>query len=397
MLNLHRLLFKQDDPISFHAELVPLEKQRLVLTDAKNKIRDHLRVTIASASVTVLRMPRRIEPRFRTQGSWSYRTCVRPAHIPPQEMDWDFGVYLPATIWNGTQPAFAAKAYFELVEHSLKGLCRDNGWELVTGSARKDTCIRIQITEWAHIDIPLYAAPEAQFERITEIVKADSQRHRSLMAHDDAAYLREGQDASEPTDFPWEKLQDIMMAKRDGEWQSSDPFLVTRWFADCIADHGEPLRRLCLYLKAWRDFQWPNGDGPSSIVLMICAAEAFEPRRRRDDIALQEAAERMSKMLRHDILAPAVDPSNKEDFNRLRDTERVDAAERASALRWALHAARGYGPSLCQDAVEKLRCVLGPRIPLDASLVEVETDADRVRATAAAVVAVPLVPSTRSG
>jgi hypothetical protein len=396
MLNLHRLLFKQGDPISFHAELVPTEDQRIALTDAKNAIRDHLRIAIAEASVAMLKMAKRVEPRFRSQGSWPYRTCVRPAHLPPQEMDWDFGVYLPATFWQGTQPPFAAKVYFEIVESSLRVLCREKGWELATGTACKDTCIRVRISHWAHIDICLYAAPESQFTRIAEIVKADSAGRRSFLAMDDAEYLRESADAGEPADFPWEQLQDIMLATRGGEWKASDPFAVTRWFADCIEEHGEQLRRLCRYLKAWRDFHWPQGGGPSSIVLMICAVEAFDPRFRRDDIALQDAAERMSRMLRADIVVAGID-AEKENFNRLSETDRGEAADRAASLRWAIQMARGYGPSLQRDAVEKLRSVLGPRVPLDASFVEVETEADRVRTTTAAAVVAPIVRSTRSG
>jgi hypothetical protein len=396
MLNLHRLLFKQDDPVSFHAELVPTEGQRGALTDGKNAIRDHLLATIADASISVLKMAKRVEPRFRSQGSWSYRTCVRPAHLPPQEMDWDFGVYLPATFWKGTQPPFAAKAYFELVETSLKVLCRKKGWELASGPGCKDTCIRIRISHWAHIDVCLYAVPEAQFTSIAEIVKADSVGRRSLLAMDDASYLRESSDAGEPPDFPWEQLQDIVMAKRSGEWQASDPFSVTRWFADCIEEHGEQLRRLCRYLKAWRDFHWPQGGGPSSLVLMICAVEAFEMRFHRDDIALQDAAARMCQMLRGDIFVAAID-ANKENFNRMTDAERAEAAERAGSLRWAIQLARGYGPYLKSDGVEKLRSALGPRIPCDPNLIEAETEADRVRITAAAPVAAPIVRSTRSG
>jgi hypothetical protein len=396
MLNLHRLLFKESDPVSFHAELLPEDWQRLTLTDAKNKIRDHLRSAIANASITVLQVPRRIEPRFRTQGSWSYRACIRPAHLPPQEMDWDFGVYLPATFWQGNAPPFAAKAYFELVEGSLKSLCKENGWELVTGAERKDTCIRVRISHWAHIDVPLYAVPESQFNQITELAKSQGGRRRSMLAKDDALFLRESVEAGEPADFPWEELRDIMLATRKGEWKASDPFAVTRWFSDCIEEHGEQLRRLCRYLKAWRDYRWPDGGGPSSIVLMICAVEAFERRFHRDDIALQDAAERMSRMLRADIFVAGID-SKRENFNRLSDADRVVASERASSLRWAIQTSRSFGASLRMDAVQNLRTALGLRIPIDPNLVEVETEADRVRIAPAVAVAAPVVRSTRSG
>ena len=90
MLSLHKLFLNGDDSRSFHEVIVPTRQQRETLLAVKNVIRDHLRTTIRQASKTVLGMDRMVDPRFRTQGSWAYRTCVQPAHTPPQEMDWDF-------------------------------------------------------------------------------------------------------------------------------------------------------------------------------------------------------------------------------------------------------------------------------------------------------------------
>lgn len=393
MLNLHRLLFKEADPISFHAELVPAIVQRVVLAQAKNDIRDHLRIALGAASVAVFGMARRVEPRFRTQGSWSYNICVRPAHLPPQEMDWDLGVYLPAIVWHGTQPAFAAKGYFALVERSLKELCDKKRWKLATGAQQKDSCIRIRISEWAHIDIPLYAAPEAEFVRISELAKslAFSGRARAT-----AELLREFAEDAETVEWAWDQLQEIQLATRNGEWKPSDPFRITRWFLDCIEEYGEQLRRVCRYLKGWRDYHWPNGGGPSSVMLMICACEAFESQLRRDDIALQLAAQRMSTMLLKSIYVQAID-NNAEDFNRLTDGERKEAANRAAELRWAIELSRGYAASMKADALQKLRGALGPRVPFDVSMIAEESAADYVRATPASTVAAPMVSNTRSG
>jgi hypothetical protein len=61
----------------------PTDEQRSELAQAKNEIRDHLRTGIAAASVAILQMPHRVEPRFRTQGSWSYNTCIQPYMMPP--------------------------------------------------------------------------------------------------------------------------------------------------------------------------------------------------------------------------------------------------------------------------------------------------------------------------
>ena len=213
---------------------------------------------------------------------------------------------------------------------------------------------------------------------------------------DDVQYFQESSDAGELSDFPWEDLQNIMLATRKGEWKKSDPFAVTRWFVDLIEEHGEQLRRLCRYLKAWRDFVWRDGGGPSSILLMICAAELFDKRFHRDDIALQDAAERMIKMLTSDIHVAGID-GKEENFNKLDTAQRKVASQQASALKWALQTARTYGPNLKSDAIQQLRSVLGKRIPLNMDFVEEESGADRVRAVPAAAVAAPVVPNTRSG
>lgn len=131
-------------------------------------------------------------------------------------------------------------------------------------------------------------------------------------------------------------------------------------------------------------------------MLMICACEAFEPQFHRDDIALQRAAERMSIMLLAKMLVPAIDDS-KEDFNRLNEEERKEAANRAADLRWAIDMSRKYAASMRSTAVQKLQTVLGPRVPSIPGFVEEETAADRVRATPASTVAPPIVPNTRSG
>lgn len=394
MLNLHRLLYRQADPENFHAEIQPTEEQRRVLTEAKNAIRDHLRVTLAEASTNVFGMSRRVEPRFRTQGSWSYRTCLQPAHQPPQEMDWDFGVYLPATVWQGTQPGFAAKAYFELVERALTSLCRQKGWKLLNGRGCKATCIRVQVESWCHIDVCLYAAPEKQFTLISEIAKSLSTSRFSGQTRD-TVYLAEDAAAGEP-DWPWDKLEQIMLATRTGEWKPSDPHAVSRWFSDAVEEHTEQLRRVCCYLKGWRDYEWLDGGGPSSILLMICATEGFESRRGRDDIVLQEAAERISKKLLADVYLKAID-NGVENFNRLDEKERVQASKRAGDLRWAIQLARQYSDTMKFDAVEKLQSVLGPRVPFRPDFVEVEGASDLVRATPPIAVVPPVVKTTKAG
>ena len=120
MLKLNRLLFATAEEV-FIDSIKPTNDQREVLFNAKNEIRDHLRPRIREATIKVLGMDKAVTPRFRTQGSWSYKTCVQPAWNPPQEMDWDFGVYLPVSVWeDGGPPHAMAKLYFKLVEGLLQ-------------------------------------------------------------------------------------------------------------------------------------------------------------------------------------------------------------------------------------------------------------------------------------
>ena len=391
MLSLHKLFLNGDDSRSFHEVIKPTKQQRETLVAAKNAIRAHLRTSIRQASKTVLGMDRMVDPRFRTQGSWAYRTCVQPAHTPPQEMDWDFGVYLPVTVWESNGPPKAmAKLYFELVEGSLETLCRAHGWSLDRTNRR---CVRVRVAPWGHIDVPLYAAPEGKFEEVMEkaiaSASADFQHFRESAAMDEGAAFEEM-----PESF-WLLMDDIHVATRDGQWMPSDSEAVANWFADRATEHGDQLRRIWRYLKAWRDYHWIESGAPSSVLIMIIVAQAFTPVPRRDDIALENAANALAMALRQDVRERGID-DGKEDFNRLSPQERQEAANRAMNLANQLHACRHFGAGLIRDAVQKVRSEFGPRIPNDCELVCTDDGAE-VRRTPAAVVPPPVVGATRAG
>ncbi|MDX9982149.1 MAG: CBASS cGAMP synthase, partial [Lentisphaeria bacterium] len=345
MLKLHKLLLNEGHPDSFNEAIKPLEDERKALVRAKNDIRDYLRAAIRAASVEILGQDRVVEPRFRTQGSWSYGTCVRPSHQPPQEMDWDFGVYLPVTLWleNGPPPAMA-RLYFDLVENALLALCKTKGWML---DRTKPTCSRVRIAPWGHIDVPLYAAPEDEFLRVAEktlSVEQLSARHREF-----AAVLDEAEELGELKGAKWDFLNGIHMARRDGKWKRTDPEEVANWFEDRVKQHGEQLRRICRYLKAWRDHHWPHGGGPSSIAIMVAVAQSFEPAWHRDDLALEKAATVLARALAGDIREHGID-GRQEDFNRLDADARRAASGKSSELASKLGLARRLSLNLRKDA-----------------------------------------------
>ena len=390
MLKLNKLLYASTEENVFINQIEPTSHQRDVLLTAKNDIRDYLRPQISEATVKVLGMERAVTPRFSTQGSWAYQTCVQPAFNPPQEMDWDFGIYLPVTVWEDSGPPHAmAKLYFKMVEALLNDLCKAKGWTLFTG---KDTCIRVQINHWAHIDIPLYAAPETQFMQITE--KAAMAK---AMTQDAAEPMILSFGDSDAARQQWDDMEDIMMATRAGEWKKSDPGVISRWFIDRVLEHTVQLRRVCRYIKAWRDLQWKNGDGPTSVCLMIAVAQTFEWKNGRDDLALEHSARSLAGALKSDVREAAID-EGKEDFNkRLDQTARQNASARAQNLADNIRAARLKASYLSSEAIALLQSQLGTRIPYRPELVDSDGEKTLVRTIAATTVARPVVKATSAG
>ena len=379
MLKWNKLLLNDEDARAFDARIEPTAEQRDYLRDCRVKIREHVREGIRRASVTVLQLDREVSPRFRLQGSWSYLTCIQRAH-GSQEMDLDYGVYLPVSVFEDHKPRVAAKAYFDLVEKLLEKLCLVEGWVL---DRNNDKCIRLKVADWAHIDVPLYAAPEHIFLTIQEraaVLKAE-------YADFNAAF--------DLTESFWEEMDGIHLARRNGTWKPSDPAAVTRWWRDMMEEHGPQLRRVCRYIKAWRDLWWPTG-GPSSVALMIAIARDFSARPRRDDLALEAAAERLVTALQGELREPGIDGGIEDFLGGLAAEERRDAVAKARELFNRLKLARSFGAHLHADAVVEIRARLGDRIPARPDWVDNDGGAD-VRAAAAVIVAPPAVKATESG
>jgi len=392
MLKLNKLFYASGEQDTFCNRIEPTDEQRQFLVNCKNEIRDHLRTKIREATITALGMAKAVSPRFRTQGSWSYKTCVQPSYLPPQEIDWDFGVYLPVNVWEESGPPHKmAKAYFMLVESLLTDLCRHKSWKLVPGKA---VCIRIQVANWAHIDIPLYAAPEHEFNQIME--KAALTARADSLARD-SVRLAEGAEFGEMPEQIWEELDHIVLATRSGEWKDSDPEDVARWFNDRVREHTEQLRRVCCYLKSWRDYQWKDGGGPTSVSIMIAVAQTFEPQRGRDDLALEKAATHLSIAIAGEIRERVID-DGAEDFNsRLSVEEKVLAAQKARLLASTLLEARSHQSHLKQLAIANLQKQFGNRIPNRIELIDIDSGAEAIRATPAQRVTAPVVLATKAG
>lgn len=329
-----------------------------------------------------------LRPRFRMQGSMKYRTLNAPVHNPPQEIDVDDGVYLPTsfvTAAGATRPILASRAYFAAVEKILEPLCKERGWIL---DRSKECCVRIRITDEAHIDLPLYAIPDQEFVRLTEdramdsLSKADAQGAELEIS--EAAYK------ALPTD-------QIMLARRNAEWRESDPRQIEDWFLEAIDEHGEAVRNVSRYFKGWRDFKWTKCK-ISSLLLMTCAVATFDGLRGtlakdRDDLALLAAARNLVAQLGGKIANPIfADQILNDDWTA---GDRAAFVAGAQAMCRKVEAALN-GTFNKELAIGHFRAVFGDRVPNSPELISIDGKEDAVLAYPRARVAAPIVPRTTS-
>ncbi|MGS1047452.1 CBASS cGAMP synthase [Burkholderia glumae] len=386
MLNLSALFYTEveTEPCLFD-NLNLRDEERIRIAEAKNEVRMALRDGIPRV-YTAEGHPGKIpQPRFFTQGSWAYKTLNAPAQRP-QQADVDDGCYLPLSFLTRTdQPSVAADVFFDMAEKALADLVMGKGWKL----SRKPTCIRVEISDLAHIDIPLYAIPDEEFETLVKAV-----RHASLEGLGNV--VEAAMDSWE--DLPKTK---VLLAHRDEGWMDSDPRPVKEWFVDQVETKGEQLRRVVRYIKAYRDWTWKSG-GPSSILLMAAAAPLFVKQDRRDDQALADVVKQLPATLRKGVTNP-VNPAESLTERLRASSDDADMVEQAALqfedLSRRLQAA--LDASSAEQACTWVQGLFGPRFPDRPDRVKVGIEASAVAAAIASSPAIAgpseLVGRTRAG
>lgn len=323
-------------------------------------------------------------PKFRMQGSFSYATVVDPAagKTPPLQVDLDDGMFLPVRFIarDGLlAPAVAAQGYFRAVEAIVSELCASKGWAMKT----KSSCVRVEIDEAAHVDIALYAVPDSEFSTLVETAHSQGRLATARMMELRDEEFRDQIYASLSGD-------QMRLACRNkdgtgGHWIASDPRKLEDWFRDAVKDHGDQIRSVSRYLKAWRDEQ--GLDGLASIALMWAVIETFEahgykPFYGRDDLALSAVARKLPDILRGEIPNPVVEGARLDQgWSEDDRASFVTAAEKLEAdLEAAL--ARSSRPATTIDHMMKQ---LGERFPTDHALVSDESSSSAAAPAAAAV------------
>jgi hypothetical protein len=380
MLNLSALFFTTvDDESCMHDELDLTPEQRAWIASVRTEVRDCLRTGIPRvlrANGYTDSVP---QPRFFTQGSWAYKTLNSPAQRP-QQADIDDGCYLPLSFVTQTErPSVAATVFFAAAEEALKMLVKERQWKLVT---EKPTCIRIEIATYAHIDIPLYAIPDEEFDTLA---KASMQRY----GYDS---LTEAVNMAERDAWTALAVGKVLLAHRECDWKSSDPRPVKDWFLGEVEANGEQFRRIVRYLKAFRDWRWPSG-GPASILLMAASAPLFEKRDRRDDLALLDVVAGLPLRLRAGVDNPTDEAESL--TKRLGSAGVEEAAKAFEEFEKTLRAATDAGsPS---QACIWMQGEFGTRFPYEPSRVKVVSVAATITAAPAEAGPSELVGRTKAG
>lgn len=396
--NAHQLFHRPGNRPCLRHELIITDVQRDKLLNARRKIRAALRTGLqqvaaylhpseygliaGAAGVAVDARTLSLTPKFRTQGSWAYDTLNRPARRA-QQLDLDDGMYIPMSI-VGLNPSIASSALFMVSERILAQLCRVEGWSLDTS---KSICIRVEIDAESHLDLNIYAIPDAK------LVLVEKAMNRAAIRTLDHAAFSEG-----PREIRLDPGE-IYVAHRDDGWEASDPLELEDWFLNAAERHAAwtNLKRIVRYLKAWRDQRW-DACTLSSIVLMVCAVEALDeanprPTPNRDDDGLLVVARALSSKLAGRVMNPVVDDKPLNDHWSATDKNQFELSARA--LRQELETALNSETSP-QGVVDRIIKLLGPRVPDDADLVMPLALAE-VRSTVASIMPSPKVGSQTSG
>jgi hypothetical protein len=150
------------------------------------------------------------------------------------------------------------------------------------------------------------------------------------------------------------------------------------------------------YAKAWRDWIWPNGRSPSSILLMVAVDQALLEAETRDDTALLKVAAKLPGILAGQVENPVMPReflSDKLDEEGIRNDVVARARELYSTLQHAI--------MVCdhpEEACRSLQQLFGPRFPMDTTAIEkVKAAAIVAAAPARKIEKEPIVGRSQAG
>jgi len=218
---------------TFHARIALTSGNRAVIRMAREAIRERIRRYFRDTVKVEI-------PKFRSQGGYAMGTLVNPIN---GEYDIDDGVYLQHLDIRSDTSWPAADIVHQWLIDASNGYGRGK-------AVHRRACVRIRFCGLYHVDLPVYG-----------------QRNGRLR----------------------------LAVKGEPHWPHSDPSRLTKWFGSHVDLHGERLRRIVRYLKAWADFQsMRRGRLPGGLTLTVLAARHFQ-NQDGDDLALANTFKAISK------------------------------------------------------------------------------------------------------
>jgi len=401
MLNLSKLM---DTESGYLSALSVAHQDRQVLSRAREEIRDTLRDAFNNSSSFVAKVelrdsrvsasPLQLQlptPKFRIQGSFAYHTPNDCQYPPKQQIDQDDGVFLPlsfVTSKGRDRPAIASSAYFLLVERALEPLCERRRW-ILNPKKKKGSCVRVQLSDRLHIDLPLYAVRDSAFEQMIEFSALNSVQK---------ALIR---DAVELDERVYRDLAEagIVLAHRDEQWIQSDPRRIERWFDAAVNLYGPVIRDLSRAVKGLRDAKF--NDDLTSICIMASVVRAVESSSQIDpkrfDVALAEITNEMARRIEEPVKNPAFPNDPSKNLCAGWDPE-FRAQVKDLFLEASSHLDRAMNGTYNKAiAISHARDAFGNRVPDREDLIVLGSASANIRKQEPDPQPKPLVPRTRSG
>ncbi len=209
---------------TLHARVTPSEEQRKYLQKHWSDLAEYLKPSLRERSG--------YEISSWIQGSYKFGTLIKPVH-KGEEYDVDLGIYFHWQLSDdGAEPTP------EQLRDWVQTECEDYSAEVydIKDVIRppKERCSRLVYEQQFHIDVPVYHFdPETDKVRLATFTKG---------------------------------------------WEPSDPEKLYNWFKDYVENpERDQLRRVIRYLKGWAAVTFaPEAKArPSSVVITVCAADAF--------------------------------------------------------------------------------------------------------------------------
>lgn len=285
---------------SFHDRIALTASKKAGLRTARDAIRERIRKYFKE------KLKFRI-PVFRGQGSYAMGTTVNPIG---GEYDIDDGVYLQHLDSQDDSDWPTAATVHQWLVKATDGHTSEKPMD-------KQTCVRVRYAGQYHVDLPSYGELNGQY---------------------------------------------LLAVKGESKWPYSDPLALTNWFVDKVKLHGDQLRRLVRYIKAWADFQSARrGKMPSGLILTVLATNHFQGHE-KDDVSFSETLQAISNAVNAFFYVLNPVDTGEELTARLTDVQKTRFQEAVKAAAEAANNAVSHEDD--HVASKQWRKQLGDRFPL---------------------------------